>query len=121
MQLMKMTKHVEEATMSNTSKQTEKQRNGADTSVSGATPSTNTEANGEKTNSKKQHEREVGNPQPDGRLRGGGDDFWDDYCFVCSQGCDETTGSLGCCDNCPHVFHANCHVPNIDGLMEDLP
>ncbi|KAL7075295.1 hypothetical protein ACQ4LE_005879 [Meloidogyne hapla] len=50
-----------------------------------------------------------------------GDDFWDDYCYVCSQGCDETTGSLGCCESCPKVFHAQCHVPRILGLMEDLP
>ena len=50
-----------------------------------------------------------------------GDDMWDDYCYVCSQGCDETTGSLGCCESCPRVFHTRCHVPKILGLMEDLP
>ncbi|KAF7638075.1 hypothetical protein Mgra_00002526 [Meloidogyne graminicola] len=50
-----------------------------------------------------------------------GDDMWDDYCYVCSQGCDETTGSLGCCSSCPRVFHARCHIPKIIGLMEDLP
>uniref|UniRef100_A0A914I873 Transcription intermediary factor 1-alpha n=1 Tax=Globodera rostochiensis TaxID=31243 RepID=A0A914I873_GLORO len=50
-----------------------------------------------------------------------GDDMWDDYCYVCSQGCDETTGSLGCCETCPKVFHAKCHVPIIYGVMEDLP
>uniref|UniRef100_A0A915MTM9 PHD-type domain-containing protein n=1 Tax=Meloidogyne javanica TaxID=6303 RepID=A0A915MTM9_MELJA len=49
------------------------------------------------------------------------DDFWDDYCYVCSQGCDETTGSLGCCESCPRVFHSHCHVPRIKGAMEDLP
>lgn len=50
-----------------------------------------------------------------------GDDLWDDYCYVCSQGCDETTGSLGCCESCPKVFHPKCHVPAINGAMEDLP
>ncbi|KAL3097816.1 hypothetical protein niasHS_000551 [Heterodera schachtii] len=50
-----------------------------------------------------------------------GDDWWDDYCYVCSQGCDETTGSLGCCDTCPKVFHAKCHVPMIKKTMEELP
>jgi hypothetical protein len=65
----------------------------------------------------------VDSPNSDRRLRvmSGADDMWDDYCYVCSQGCDEYTGSLGCCENCPHVFHARCHVPKIDGLMEDLP
>ncbi|KHN79440.1 E3 ubiquitin-protein ligase TRIM33 [Toxocara canis] len=46
---------------------------------------------------------------------------WDDYCYVCQQGCDEKTGSLGCCARCPHVYHNYCHVPPIKQPMESLP
>ncbi|VBB27793.1 unnamed protein product [Acanthocheilonema viteae] len=46
---------------------------------------------------------------------------WDDYCYVCQQGCDEKTGSLGCCARCPRVFHNICHIPAIKELMENLP
>ncbi|MCP9265707.1 hypothetical protein DINM_021072 [Dirofilaria immitis] len=46
---------------------------------------------------------------------------WDDYCYVCQQGCDEKTGSLGCCARCPRVFHNICHIPAIKEQMEKLP
>uniref|UniRef100_A0A8R1TTV4 E3 ubiquitin-protein ligase TRIM33 n=1 Tax=Onchocerca volvulus TaxID=6282 RepID=A0A8R1TTV4_ONCVO len=46
---------------------------------------------------------------------------WDDYCYVCQQGCDEKTGSLGCCARCPRVFHNICHIPAIKEQMENLP
>uniref|UniRef100_A0A1I7V8G2 E3 ubiquitin-protein ligase TRIM33 n=2 Tax=Loa loa TaxID=7209 RepID=A0A1I7V8G2_LOALO len=46
---------------------------------------------------------------------------WDDYCYVCQQGCDEKTGSLGCCARCPRVFHNICHIPTIKEQMENLP
>uniref|UniRef100_A0A914VWY9 E3 ubiquitin-protein ligase TRIM33 n=1 Tax=Plectus sambesii TaxID=2011161 RepID=A0A914VWY9_9BILA len=50
------------------------------------------------------------------------DSSWDDYCFVCEQGCDADTGeSLGCCAKCPHVFHNSCHIPRIIERMEELP
>ncbi|VDN57878.1 unnamed protein product [Dracunculus medinensis] len=49
------------------------------------------------------------------------DGKWDDYCYVCQQGCDETTGSLGCCAKCPRVFHNSCHIPAIKEKMESLP
>lgn len=48
-------------------------------------------------------------------------DTWDDYCFVCNQGCDDTTGDLGCCALCPHVFHNTCHIPEICEQMSELP
>jgi hypothetical protein len=48
-------------------------------------------------------------------------DNWDDYCFVCNQGCDDETGELGCCAGCPHVFHNQCHVPRIHEKMANLP
>lgn len=46
---------------------------------------------------------------------------WDDYCYVCGNGCDEKSGELGCCDKCPRVFHNICHVPMIETSMEDTP
>uniref|UniRef100_F1KU59 Transcription intermediary factor 1-alpha n=2 Tax=Ascaris suum TaxID=6253 RepID=F1KU59_ASCSU len=46
---------------------------------------------------------------------------WDDYCYVCQQGCDEKTGSLGCCARCPRVYHNCCHIPSIKQPMESLP
>uniref|UniRef100_A0A914C6R4 Uncharacterized protein n=1 Tax=Acrobeloides nanus TaxID=290746 RepID=A0A914C6R4_9BILA len=46
---------------------------------------------------------------------------WDDYCYVCNQGCDEKTGDLGCCSTCPRVFHNQCHIPIIEAAMADLP
>ncbi|MFH4975798.1 hypothetical protein AB6A40_002507 [Gnathostoma spinigerum] len=46
---------------------------------------------------------------------------WDDYCYVCQQGCDDITGSLGCCAVCPRVYHNSCHIPAIKDLMENLP
>jgi hypothetical protein len=64
------------------------------------------------------------------------DSYWEDYCFVCQQGCDERSGvesmiagqtiagyfqNLGCCAVCPHVYHNICHVPAIATQMEDLP
>jgi len=30
----------------------------------------------------------------------------EDYCAVCHNG-----GDLLCCDNCPKVFHLQCHIP----------
>uniref|UniRef100_A0A915DFD0 Bromo domain-containing protein n=1 Tax=Ditylenchus dipsaci TaxID=166011 RepID=A0A915DFD0_9BILA len=48
-------------------------------------------------------------------------DQWEDYCYVCNQGCDEYTGELGCCFGCPKVFHNCCHVPAIKQQMVDLP
>ncbi|KAH7694718.1 Bromodomain containing protein, partial [Aphelenchoides avenae] len=48
-------------------------------------------------------------------------DAWDDYCFVCNQGCDEDTGELGCCAGCPRVYHNQCHVPRIHDKMANLP
>ncbi|VDK49450.1 unnamed protein product [Anisakis simplex] len=46
---------------------------------------------------------------------------WDDYCYVCQQGCDERSGSLGCCAKCPRVYHNYCHIPPIKQPMESLP
>uniref|UniRef100_A0A0N5B075 E3 ubiquitin-protein ligase TRIM33 n=1 Tax=Syphacia muris TaxID=451379 RepID=A0A0N5B075_9BILA len=46
---------------------------------------------------------------------------WEDYCYVCQQGCDDRTGSLGCCAKCPRVFHNSCHIPAIKEKMENLP
>lgn len=46
---------------------------------------------------------------------------WEDYCYVCQQGCDEKSGSLGCCAKCPRVYHNFCHVPAIREKMETLP
>lgn len=46
---------------------------------------------------------------------------WDDYCFVCNQGCDATSGDLVCCETCPRVYHNVCHIPAINGDVKDLP
>jgi hypothetical protein len=48
-------------------------------------------------------------------------DDWDDYCFVCSNGCDEISGDLVCCETCPKVYHNVCHIPMINGDVKDLP
>lgn len=48
-------------------------------------------------------------------------DQWDDYCYVCNQGCDDESGVLGCCNKCPHVFHNMCHIPTIPVKMNELP
>lgn len=48
-------------------------------------------------------------------------DQWDDYCYVCNQGCDDESGVLGCCNKCPHVFHNMCHIPSIPIKMDELP
>lgn len=50
-----------------------------------------------------------------------GHDAWDNYCFVCKEGCDANSGVLGCCAGCHRVFHNGCHVPRVIGRMEDLP
>lgn len=49
------------------------------------------------------------------------DDAWDDYCFVCKEGCDANTGELICCAACSHVYHSGCHVPIINGGVASLP
>ena len=38
------------------------------------------------------------------------DDPNEDYCAVCHNG-----GELICCDTCPKVYHATCHVPELTG------
>lgn len=48
-------------------------------------------------------------------------DDWDDYCFVCNQGCDEISGELVCCETCPKVYHNICHCPKIPGDVKNLP
>ncbi|KAE9554589.1 hypothetical protein FO519_002228 [Halicephalobus sp. NKZ332] len=48
-------------------------------------------------------------------------DEWDDYCFVCNQGCDEYSGELVCCESCPKVYHNICHIPKIRTNVKDLP
>ncbi|KAI1722654.1 E3 ubiquitin-protein ligase TRIM33 [Ditylenchus destructor] len=49
------------------------------------------------------------------------DDTNEDWCYVCDQGCDDESGELGCCSNCPKVYHNICHVPRIHDKMADLP
>uniref|UniRef100_A0A158Q814 PHD-type domain-containing protein n=1 Tax=Elaeophora elaphi TaxID=1147741 RepID=A0A158Q814_9BILA len=56
-----------------------------------------------------------------GSLADSDESRWDDYCYVCQQGCDAKTGSLGCCARCPRVFHNICHIPAIKKQMEKLP
>nr|CAD2172907.1 unnamed protein product [Meloidogyne enterolobii] len=85
-------------------------------------PSNNEEAScSSNKKSEGKNSENVGNNKTEESRNATSDDFWDDYCYVCSQGCDETTGSLGCCESCPRVFHSHCHVPRIRGAMEDLP
>jgi len=38
----------------------------------------------------------------------------EDWCAVCMDG-----GELVCCDNCPKVFHINCHIPRLASIPED--
>jgi len=38
----------------------------------------------------------------------------EDYCAVCHNG-----GDLLCCDNCPRVYHVQCHVPTIASFSTD--
>ncbi|KAI1696157.1 bromodomain-containing protein [Ditylenchus destructor] len=65
---------------------------------------------------------ETGVEKPDGNQQAQAEvDNWDDYCYVCNQGCDEYTGELGCCSQCPHVYHNICHVPGIRKQMVELP
>uniref|UniRef100_A0A1I8EZM2 E3 ubiquitin-protein ligase TRIM33 n=1 Tax=Wuchereria bancrofti TaxID=6293 RepID=A0A1I8EZM2_WUCBA len=63
----------------------------------------------------------TGNEQQFQGLADNDESRWDDYCYVCQQGCDEKTGSLGCCARCPRVFHNICHIPAIKEQMENLP
>lgn len=39
------------------------------------------------------------------------DDPSEDYCACCHNG-----GDLLCCDNCPKVFHLQCHIPTMPVL-----
>ncbi|VDK79027.1 unnamed protein product [Litomosoides sigmodontis] len=59
--------------------------------------------------------------EPQGSSADNDESRWEDYCYVCQQGCDEKTGSLGCCASCPRVFHNICHIPAIKEQMENLP
>lgn len=38
-------------------------------------------------------------------------DTSDDYCAVCRCG-----GDLVCCDECPRVYHIECHVPSLNEI-----
>ncbi len=38
-------------------------------------------------------------------------DTSDDYCAVCRCG-----GELVCCDECPRVYHIECHVPSLNEI-----
>lgn len=39
------------------------------------------------------------------------EDSNEDWCAVCMDG-----GELICCDNCPKVFHVNCHIPALKAI-----
>ncbi|EEB19753.1 conserved hypothetical protein [Pediculus humanus corporis] len=39
------------------------------------------------------------------------EDSNEDWCAVCMDG-----GELICCDNCPKVFHVNCHIPALKAM-----
>ncbi|KAL0273288.1 UNVERIFIED_CONTAM: hypothetical protein PYX00_005994 [Menopon gallinae] len=39
------------------------------------------------------------------------EDSNEDWCAVCMDG-----GELICCDNCPKVFHVNCHIPALKSI-----
>lgn len=39
------------------------------------------------------------------------EDSNEDWCAVCMDG-----GELICCDNCPKVFHVNCHIPSLKAI-----
>jgi len=43
------------------------------------------------------------------------EDQSEDYCSVCRDGGDD----LICCDNCPRVFHIQCHVPALSVVPPD--
>ncbi|XP_014247259.1 E3 ubiquitin-protein ligase TRIM33 isoform X2 [Cimex lectularius] len=38
----------------------------------------------------------------------------EDWCAVCMDG-----GELVCCDNCPKVFHINCHIPRLPQIPKE--
>jgi len=39
-------------------------------------------------------------------------DTSDDFCAVCRCG-----GELVCCDECPRVYHIECHVPSLNEIV----
>ena len=41
-------------------------------------------------------------------VRASNDDYNEDWCAVCKNG-----GDLLCCENCPKVFHIQCHIPQL--------
>ncbi|CAJ0579013.1 unnamed protein product, partial [Mesorhabditis spiculigera] len=41
-------------------------------------------------------------------------------CFCC-QNKKDTNADPGCCDKCPRIYHAECHIPTIRCSMADLP
>jgi hypothetical protein len=41
-------------------------------------------------------------------VSGENDDPNEDWCAVCMDG-----GYLICCDNCPKVYHNQCHIPSL--------